>query len=97
MEKVTEEIIWEIRSEMGIVFRNRDNEFVGSTVQDDVTFELENNGIPFEEMAILVQLTYTINMGDFLNHEPHHLSGGQKQRVAIAGALALQPRSIDNG
>ena len=50
-EKLTEENIWDIRSHMGIVFQNPDNQFVGSTVQDDVAFALENNGIPFEEMV----------------------------------------------
>ncbi|MFJ7935151.1 energy-coupling factor ABC transporter ATP-binding protein [Sporosarcina sp. NPDC096371] len=95
IEKLTEDNIWDIRSQMGIVFQNPDNQFVGSTVQDDVAFALENNGIPFEEMTIRVQDSLAqVNMGDFLNHEPHHLSGGQKQRVAIAGALALHPRLL---
>ncbi|MFD1929776.1 energy-coupling factor ABC transporter ATP-binding protein [Sporosarcina siberiensis] len=95
IEKLTEENLWDIRSKMGIVFQNPDNQFVGSTVQDDVAFALENNGIPFEEMVIRVQESLAqVNMGDFLDQEPHHLSGGQKQRVAIAGALALKPRLL---
>ncbi|MEK5036655.1 energy-coupling factor ABC transporter ATP-binding protein [Sporosarcina sp. FSL K6-3457] len=95
IEKLTEENIWDIRSQMGIVFQNPDNQFVGSTVQDDVAFALENNGVPFEEMTIRVHDSLAqVKMSDFLNHEPHHLSGGQKQRVAIAGALALQPRLL---
>ena len=92
LEKLTEENIWDIRSRMGIVFQNPDNQFVGSTVQDDVAFALENNGIPFEEMVTRVHESLNqVKMGEFLDHEPHHLSGGQKQRVAIAGALALRP------
>ena len=80
---------------MGIVFQNPDNQFVGSTVQDDVAFALENNGVPFEEMVIRVHESLAqVNMADFLDQEPHHLSGGQKQRVAIAGALALKPRLL---
>ena len=91
-EKLTTENIWDIRSRMGIVFQNPDNQFVGSTVQDDVAFALENNGVPFEEMVNRVHESLEqVKMGDFLDHEPHHLSGGQKQRVAIAGALALRP------
>lgn len=91
-EKLTEENLWDIRSRMGIVFQNPDNQFVGSTVQDDVAFALENNGVPFEEMVIRVHESLNqVKMGEFLDHEPHHLSGGQKQRVAIAGALALRP------
>ena len=95
IEKLTEENIWEIRSQMGFVFQNPDNQFVGSTVQDDVAFALENNGVPFEEMVTRVHDALAqVNMSDFLDHEPHHLSGGQKQRVAIAGALALHPKLL---
>ena len=95
IEKLTEDNIWEIRSQMGFVFQNPDNQFVGSTVQDDVAFALENNGVPFEEMVTRVHDALAqVNMSDFLDQEPHHLSGGQKQRVAIAGALALHPKLL---
>lgn len=95
LEKLTDENIWALRSKIGIVFQNPDNQFVGSTVQDDVAFALENKGVPFEEMVKAVHESLElVNMEDFLNHEPHHLSGGQKQRVAIAGALALQPNLL---
>jgi energy-coupling factor transport system ATP-binding protein len=94
-EKLTEDNVWEIRSNMGFVFQNPDNQFVGSTVQDDVAFALENNGVPFEEMVTRVHDSLAqVNMSEFLDHEPHHLSGGQKQRVAIAGALALHPKLL---
>ncbi|MER2030912.1 MAG: energy-coupling factor ABC transporter ATP-binding protein [Solibacillus sp.] len=94
-EILTEENIWDIRSQIGIVFQNPDNQFVGATVQDDVAFSLENNGVPHEEMVkrVLNALTQ-VKMEDFINHEPHHLSGGQKQRVAIAGALAMHPQIL---
>lgn len=90
-----EETLWQIRSQMGMVFQNPDNQFVGATVQDDVAFALENNGVPHEEMVRRVhEALVHVKMGDYLDHEPHHLSGGQKQRVAIAGALALRPRLL---
>ncbi|WP_342577742.1 energy-coupling factor ABC transporter ATP-binding protein [Psychrobacillus sp. FSL K6-2843] len=94
-ETLTMENLWETRSKMGMVFQNPDNQFVGATVQDDVAFALENNGIPFEEMVERVRRSLAkVNMQDFMNSEPHHLSGGQKQRVAIAGAIAMQPRIL---
>lgn len=94
-QPLSEENLWESRSQMGMVFQNPDNQFVGATVQDDVAFALENNGVPFEEMVERVHAALDqVKMGDFLDHEPHHLSGGQKQRVAIAGALALKPKLL---
>lgn len=92
---INEDNLWEIRSQIGMVFQNPDNQFVGATVQDDVAFALENNGVPYEEMVKRVhEALHQVKMDDFLNHEPQHLSGGQKQRVAIAGALALRPRML---
>ncbi|WP_040225802.1 energy-coupling factor ABC transporter ATP-binding protein [Bhargavaea cecembensis] len=94
-DTLTEENLWDKRSQMGMVFQNPDNQFVGATVQDDVAFALENNGIPFEEMTVRVREALgQVKMDGFLDHEPQHLSGGQKQRVAIAGALALRPRLL---
>lgn len=95
LEPLTEENLWETRSRMGIVFQNPDNQFVGSTVQDDVAFALENNGVPHDMMVKRVQEALEqVKMTDYINHEPHHLSGGQKQRVGIAGALALHPELL---
>lgn len=92
---VTEASIWDIRRKIGMVFQNPDNQFVGTTVKDDVAFGLENNGVPQEEMFDRVQDAINqVKMGEFLEQEPHHLSGGQKQRVAIAGVLAVKPDLI---
>ena len=92
---LTEENLWEIRSQIGMVFQNPDNQFVGATVQDDVAFSLENNGVPYDEMVKRVRESlHQVKMDGFMNHEPHHLSGGQKQRVAIAGALAMHPQIL---
>lgn len=93
--KLNEESIWEIRKKLGMVFQNPDNQFVGTTVQDDVAFGLENHGIPRDDMILRVEDSLKkVKMDHFLNQEPHHLSGGQKQRVAIAGVLALRPSII---
>ncbi|KAA6443938.1 energy-coupling factor ABC transporter ATP-binding protein [Bacillus swezeyi] len=90
--KLTEETVWDVRKKVGMVFQNPDNQFVGTTVRDDVAFGLENNGIPREDMVERVDwAVQQVNMQEFLDQEPHHLSGGQKQRVAIAGVLAARP------
>lgn len=89
---LAEETIWDIRKRIAMVFQNPDNQFVGTTVLDDIAFGLENHGIEKAEMDRRVQEVLNIvNMSEFKLHEPHSLSGGQKQRVAIAGALAIQP------
>ncbi|MER2040072.1 MAG: energy-coupling factor ABC transporter ATP-binding protein, partial [Solibacillus sp.] len=92
---LSEENIWKIREMVGMVFQNPDNQFVGSTVQDDVAFGLENQGIPRHEMIERVKSAITrVKMHDFMEKEPARLSGGQKQRVAIAGVVALRPQII---
>jgi energy-coupling factor transport system ATP-binding protein len=92
---LSEDTVWEVRKNVGMVFQNPDNQFVGTTVRDDVAFGLENHGVPQETMVERVQTSLDkVKMGTFLNQEPHHLSGGQKQRVAIAGVIALQPAII---
>ncbi len=92
---LNEETVWDVRKQIGMVFQNPDNQFVGTTVQDDVAFGLENNGIPQETMVERVKWALeNVKMDAFLDQEPHHLSGGQKQRVAIASVLALQPSII---
>ena len=92
---MSEDTVWDIRRHIGMVFQNPDNQFVGTTVQDDVAFGLENAGIEREDMIYRVQdALKKVRMDDFLDQEPHHLSGGQKQRVAIAGVLALRPSII---
>lgn len=94
-QTLNEENIWSIRRRVGMVFQNPDNQFVGSTVEDDVAFGLENQGIPREEMVIRVQdALEKVHMIDFAKREPARLSGGQKQRVAIAGVVALRPDII---
>lgn len=84
-----------IRSKIGIVFQNPDNQFIGSTVRDDIAFGLENHKVPQQEMdAIIEGNAGRVGMLDYLDKEPSHLSGGQKQRVAIAGVLAMKPEVL---
>ena len=84
-----------IRNKIGIVFQNPDNQFIGSTVRDDIAFGLENHCVEQKDMDhIINEYAAKVNMTDFLDSEPTHLSGGQKQRVAIAGVLAMHPDII---
>lgn len=92
---LSEKNIWEIRRQVGMVFQNPDNQFVGATVQDDVAFGLENHGVPHDTMVKRVESALNeVGMQSYALHEPARLSGGQKQRVAIAGVLALRPDVI---
>lgn len=91
-ELLTPKNVQLLRKHIGIVFQNPDNQFIGSSVEDDIAFGLENQNIPREEMVKRVKEFATLTgMDDFLDKEPEHLSGGQKQRVAIAGVLAMNP------
>ena len=90
-----EENIWTIRQMVGMVFQNPDNQFVGSTVEDDVAFGLENQGIPREEMLVRVKdALEKVRMAEFASREPARLSGGQKQRTALARMLVCEPEVI---
>ncbi|MBS8100502.1 energy-coupling factor ABC transporter ATP-binding protein [Streptococcus suis] len=94
-DALTVDNVWDKRRLIGMVFQNPDNQFVGATVEDDVAFGLENQGIPLEEMRIRVnEALELVGMTDFKPREPARLSGGQKQRVAIAGVVALRPKII---
>ena len=89
---LSSENVWNLRRQIGMVFQNPDNQFVGATVEDDVAFGLENQGLPREEMKKRVaESLELVGMLDFKKREPARLSGGQKQRVAIAGVVALRP------
>ena len=87
--------IRDIRKKLGIVFQNPDNQFIGSTVADDLAFGLENRFVPHELMQIRIEaFADQVGMKAFLHQEPTSLSGGQKQRVAIAGVLAMEPKVL---
>lgn len=84
-----------IRSRIGIVFQNPDNQFIGATVRDDIAFGLENHCVEPSMMDEIIDTNAVlVKMSDFMDQEPTHLSGGQKQRVAIAGVLAMKPKLL---
>ena len=87
--------LWDIRSRVGMVFQNPDNQIVSSIVEDDVAFGPENLGIPPAEIRRRVDdALRQVGMYEHRLKGAHMLSGGQKQRVAIAGAIAMRPECI---
>lgn len=94
-QEMNDDNVYELRRNLGIIFQNPDNQFIGSTVRDDIAFGLENDCIDTDTMKVLVdEFAEKVGMKEYLDKEPSNLSGGQKQRVAIAGALARKPRIL---
>ena len=90
-----EEKLLEIRSHVGMVFQNPDNQIVATVVEEDVAFALENLGVPTEDIRRRVDdALQSVDMYEHRLRAPHQLSGGQKQRVAIAGIIAMRPDCI---
>ncbi len=95
MNTKDEALLFPIRSTIGTVFQNPDNQIVASIVEEDVAFAPENLGVPPLELRARVDAALRmVGMYDFRLHAPHLLSGGQKQRVAIAGVLSMEPRCL---
>jgi cobalt import ATP-binding protein cbiO 1 len=94
-QEMNDDNAYELRRNLGIIFQNPDNQFIGSTVRDDIAFGLENDCIDTDTMKVLVdEFAEKVGMKEYLDKEPSNLSGGQKQRVAIAGALARKPKIL---
>ena len=90
-----EENLLAIRQQVGMVFQNPDNQIVSNVVEEDVAFAPENLGVPTQEIRRRVdEALEAVGMAAYRKHAPHLLSGGQKQRVAIAGVLAMRPKTI---
>ncbi|MFJ8065897.1 energy-coupling factor transporter ATPase [Psychrobacillus sp. NPDC096426] len=87
--------LMKIHQQIGFVFQNPEDQFITTTVMDEVLFGLQNIRVPREAMRGRVDTALrAVQMEDFLEAMPHQLSGGQKQRVAIAAILAMQPQII---
>lgn len=90
-----EEMVWEIRQRVGMVFQNPDNQIVNNVVEEDVGFGPENLGVPTKKIWERVEdALRRVGMLHARKESPNNLSGGQKQRVAIAGILAMKPKCI---
>lgn len=94
-EDMSEDDIYDLRTKIGMVFQNPDNQIVATIVEEDVAFGPENLGVPREEIRKRVdEALETVGMTEYAHHEPHRLSGGQKQRIAIAGIIAMKPECM---
>ncbi len=90
-----QDMVWEIRQKVGMVFQNPDNQIVHNVVEDDVGFGPENIGVPTKKIWERVEEALRkVGMLQARKESPNNLSGGQKQRVAIAGILAMHPKCI---
>lgn len=88
-----EKRIYDVRSRVGMVFQNPDNQMIATNVADDIAFGPENLGVEREEIIRRVdQALAQVGMSEYRDGTPFKLSGGQKQRLAIAGVLAIKPR-----
>lgn len=95
MDTSNDQLVYEIRKRLGMVFQNPDNQLVATIVEEDIAFAPENLGVPTDEIRKRVDdALKAVDMSEFASHAPHNLSGGQKQRIAIAGVLAMQPKCI---
>lgn len=95
IEVKNDETVFDVRSKVGMVFQNPDNQIVSSIVEEDVAFGVENMGIPSDECRKRVdEALKTVDMYELREKAPSKLSGGQKQRVAVAGIIAMKPECI---
>ena len=84
-----------IRNKLGVIFQNPDNQYIGTTLKDDIIFGLENHNIDPNKMdEIISEVSELCGVKDLLEKEPYAMSGGQKQKGAISGVLALSPEIL---
>lgn len=81
-----------IRSRVAMVFQNPDDQIVAPTVETDIVFGLENQGVDPVQMRLRVdEILHTFHLEEYRHHPPHLLSGGERQRLAVASAVAVRP------
>ena len=89
------ELVLEIRKNVGMVFQNPDNQIITSIVREDVSFGPKNLGMSDTEIdKIIDESLQMTNLSEYKERDTNKLSGGQKQRLAISGVLAMKPKCI---
>lgn len=92
---VNKETLDQVRSKIGIVFQDSDEQLFMPTVLEDVAFGPANLGLsPQAAAAQAKKMLERVGMSAVLGKAPYHLSAGEKRRVAIAGVLAMDPEIL---
>lgn len=90
-----ENLIYSIRSRVGYVFQNPDDQLVANLVDNEIAFGPENLGVAENELKDRIKSSLeSVGLTELTQKEVDSLSGGQKQRLAIAGVLAINPRVV---
>lgn len=85
----------QIRSKVGIVFQDPDDQLFMPTVGQDVAFGPYNMGLRDTELEeVVTQALSMVGMLEYKDRPPHHLSFGQRRRVAVATVLAMKPEIL---
>ena len=85
----------QIRSKIGIVFQDPDDQLFMPTVGQDVAFGPYNMGARDSELEKIVNEALSlVGMLEYKDRPPHHLSFGQRRRVAVATVLAMKPEIL---
>jgi cobalt transport protein ATP-binding subunit len=89
---VGKETLRRVRSEVGLVFQDPDDQLFSPTVFDDVAFGPLHMGLPAPEVHRRVERALAdVGMGAFAHRVPHRMSLGQRKRVALATVLSMDP------
>ena len=93
--EVEERNLPRIRSKVGLVFQDPDDQLFMPTVFDDVAFGPVNMDLDREKVRYLVkEALEAVGMQDALNRSSHHLSFGEKKRISIATVLSMEPEIL---
>ncbi len=92
---LSKENIKQIRSMVGIVFQNPDDQLFSPTVLEDVAYGPLYQGLNKDDVVERVKESLNaVHMDGFDERSPFHLSIGEKKRIAIATVLSMKPEVL---